>query len=108
LDAGFGIDASYAGTVILSSSDSAATLAPPYTFVPADQGGRGFTVILRTPGPQTITVTDASGGLTPGSLTMVVTAPSFEIEIPTLTIWMQVALALLLGLAGVWMFRSVK
>ena len=105
LDPGFGIDTGYAGTVILSSSDPLATLAPPYTFVTADEGGRGFIVILRTPGVQTITVMDVSGTLTPSTLTMTVTAPGFAVGIPTLTVWMKLALALLLGLAGVSVFR---
>lgn len=98
-------DIGFTGTVILSSSDPLATLAPPYVFVTEDEGGRGFSVILRTPGAQTITVMDVSGTLTPGTLTMTVTAPGFTVGIPTLTIWTKLALALLLGLAGVWVFR---
>ena len=108
LDAGNAQDIFYAGTVIFSSSDPAATLPTPYTFVSADEGGRGFSVVLRSPGSHTITVMDASGSLRPGSLTMTVTAPGLGVEIPTLTEWMQLALALLIGLAGAWVILAAK
>jgi hypothetical protein len=107
-DAANSRDIGYVGTVSFASSDSAATLPLLYTFVPTDEGGRGFMVTLRTAGQQTITVTDAGGTLAPGFLTMTVTGPGLGIEIPTLTVWMQLALALLLGLAGIWVFRLAK
>jgi Bacterial Ig-like domain (group 3) len=52
--------ASHTGTVHFTSNDGAATLPGDYTFVPADNGVRTFTVTLRTPGDRTITVTDGT------------------------------------------------
>ena len=52
----------YGGTVTLTSTDPAATLPGPYAYQPTDLAQRTFTgVVLRTPGTQTITATDASG-----------------------------------------------
>ncbi len=52
----------YGGTVTLTSTDPAATLPGPYAYQPSDVAQRTFTgVVLRTPGTQTITATDASG-----------------------------------------------
>lgn len=49
----------YRGTVRFSSSDPAASLPADYTFTAADNGAHSFpTVILKTPGIQTVTVTD--------------------------------------------------
>jgi hypothetical protein len=108
LDAGFAIDSGYRGTVTLTSTDSLATLVPPYTFLAADQGGRGFIIVLRSPGPQTITAIDASGNLTPGSLTITVTGSAPLTDVPTLTAWISGMLMLLLGSAGVWLTRAGK
>ncbi len=102
-------DILYTGTVRFLSSDPAATLPQPYTFVLADEGGRAFTAILRTTGQQTITVVDASGILTPGTLVMTVTGGSpLFVEIPTLAPRLQLLLVLLLGGAGLWLSRSSK
>jgi hypothetical protein len=109
LDAGNSRDILYAGTVSFSSSDSAAILPSLYTFVPVDEGGKAFTVILRTTGQQTITVADISGSPTSGTLIMTVTGDaSPSAEVPTLTPWMLIVLALLLGSAGLWVSRSLK
>jgi CSLREA domain-containing protein len=49
----------YAGTITLSSSDSAAILTPsPYSFVPADMGAHTFSGTLVTLGAQSISATD--------------------------------------------------
>jgi len=101
-----GQDLNYAGTVTFGSTDLFATLPFPYTFSAVDNGRQEFRVVLRTPGPQTITVTDVGGSLTPGSLTMMVTG--FAGDIPMLTAWMQIALALLLGAVGVSLSRMGK
>jgi len=58
LDSGNARDMNFAGRAEFSSSDPLATLPSAYTFVPADNGGKGFFVKLRTPGVQTITVSD--------------------------------------------------
>jgi len=104
-----GGDRFYTGTVTFSSSDPTATLPPAYTFVPGDEGAKGFTVILRTVGEQTITVADISGALAPGTLVMTVTGTaSPAAEVPTLTPRMLVLLALLLGSVGLWLSRPVE
>ena len=51
---------SYTGTVLLTSSDSAATLPAKYTFTAADHGRHTFLVTLNTPGAQTVTATDTA------------------------------------------------
>ncbi len=48
----------YTGTVAFTSSDSQAGLPATYTFVAADNGKHTFSVTLKTPGTQTISVTD--------------------------------------------------
>ncbi len=108
LDSGNGIAINHTGTVIFSSSDPAATLPMPYTFVPADEGGNGFIVVLRTPGSQTITARDSSGSLIPGVLTMTVTGPVPAIGVPAATTLVLVVLSLLLASAGIWLCRTVK
>jgi hypothetical protein len=61
----------FTGTVTITSSDSAATLPSPYTFVSGDNGVHSFTVTLNTSGTQTVTAT--AGALT-GSQTGIVVA----------------------------------
>src|SRR5262245_44845172 len=56
----------YTGTVHFSSSDAAATLPGNYTFTAADGGVQSFYAILRTAGPQTVTVTDTQGPVITG------------------------------------------
>ena len=60
---GSGIDAGYTGTVQFTSSDPIAVLPSPYTFTAADGGVHTFTVILNTPGIQSISVSDPVNGL---------------------------------------------
>ncbi len=49
----------YTGTVVFSSSDSQAALPAASTFTAADAGSHTFSAILKTAGPQTITVKDS-------------------------------------------------
>jgi hypothetical protein len=102
-----GRDLSYRGTISFSSSDPAAELPLPYTFAASDNGGRGFAVVLRSVGQQTIFVSDLNGNLIPGSLTLTVIGTTSPISVPTLTESMQVAFALLLVSAGVWSCRRL-
>lgn len=48
----------YRGTVQFTTSDNQASLPSRYTFVAADNGAHAFTVVLKTPGSQTLTVSD--------------------------------------------------
>jgi hypothetical protein len=50
----------YVGTVHLTSSDQEAVLPADYTFTAADHGTHTFTVILKTAGAQSITVSDTT------------------------------------------------
>jgi hypothetical protein len=52
----------YSGTIHFTSSDSAASLPPDYTFVAGDNGAHIFSVTLNTAGTQSITATDAAIG----------------------------------------------
>jgi hypothetical protein len=52
----------YRGTVRVTSSDPRTVLPKDYRFVQADSGVRWLPVTLRTPGVQTITVTDTATG----------------------------------------------
>jgi hypothetical protein len=61
----------YAGTVHFSSTDPAAVLPPDFTFTSADAGAHTFPLTLSTPGPQTVTVTDVSAGITASASTTV-------------------------------------
>ena len=51
----------YTGTIHFSATDFLATLPLDYTFTPFDDGTHAFPVVFRTPGSQTITVTDTTG-----------------------------------------------
>lgn len=105
-DASNARDISYGGTISFSSSDPTATLPSPYTFVPADEGGKAFAAVLRSAGQQSITVTDVTGNLTPGTLSLIVMGGPSPSEVPTLTAWVQLFLALLLGSLGVWLCKT--
>jgi hypothetical protein len=63
LDANNRIVPSYNGTVQFSSSDSAATLPPQYTFSAADKGRHVFPVVFGSTGTDTLTVTDSAHSL---------------------------------------------
>ena len=62
----------YRGTVNFSSSDPAASLPAPYTFVQADYGSHIFSATLNTPGTQAITATDTVSPTITGSQTGIV------------------------------------
>jgi hypothetical protein len=62
----------YTGTDHFTSSDPQATLPADYTFTSADAGTHQFSMTLRTPGNQTVTVTN--NGATPGSQTVTISA----------------------------------
>jgi len=107
LDEQDGLDFSYLGTISFSSTDPLATLQSSYTFLPEDRGDRAFTAILRTPGDQTITVTDSLGRLRPGTLVMTVTGPTLADPIPTLTGWARILILLALAFSGIWLIRHM-
>jgi tRNA A-37 threonylcarbamoyl transferase component Bud32 len=63
----------YVGTVRLTSSDPKAGLPPDYKFVSEDDGACRLPLTLRTPGEQTITITDIAKGAIVGRTTVDVT-----------------------------------
>lgn len=97
-------DIGYSGTVSFASTDPLASLPSSYTFVPADEGGKGFSAILRTLGNQTITVSDVAGGLVPGTLTMTVTGQSTA-AVPALSGGVKMFFAVALAALGIWLLR---
>jgi hypothetical protein len=99
------IDTQFTGMATFSSSDPLATLPPAYTFVPADRGGKGFFVTLRTPGVQTITVSDPADVLAPGTMTMTVTGPA-AVNTPVLSDSLKLLFTAGLGLAGYLVLRT--
>jgi autotransporter-associated beta strand protein len=56
------IATNYTGTLHFTSSDSKAVLPADYTFTGADQGTHTFQVIFKTPGAQSLTITDKGNG----------------------------------------------
>jgi hypothetical protein len=56
----------YAGTVHFSSSDHQAGLPADYTFTSADQGSHTFSVVLKTSGSRSVSVTDTLEGSVTG------------------------------------------
>jgi len=103
-DSGIAPDPNYSGTVNFSSTDPLATLPASYTFVSTDQGRKGFTAILRTPGTQTITVADPVNNLVPGTLIMTVTGAA-AVNTPALEDAGKILLGLTLALSGLWLMR---
>lgn len=77
LDDNGNVDTNYQGNLILSSSDSAATL-PAYTFRNNDKGVASIPVVLKTAGLQSVSVSDATGVLQ-GSLSGINVTPSAQI-----------------------------
>ena len=104
VDEGNGLDSRYTGTIEFSSTDSLATLPATYSLVQSDGGRRGFSAILRTPGVQQITVTDAANVLAPGTLTVTVTGPLVPEPIPV-SVSVKIALALGMAISGFWILR---
>lgn len=62
--------AGYTGTVRFTSSDPTATLPADYTFTPADNGSRLFTVTFATAGKQRLTATDIASRSVAGSVSV--------------------------------------
>jgi hypothetical protein len=104
-DAGTSRDPNLTGTAAFSSSDPLATLPAAYTFVQADRGGKGFFVTLRTPGVQTIAVSDPANVLAPGTMTMTVTGPAM-VNTPMLADGLKLLFAVALGIAGLLVLRT--
>lgn len=78
----------YTGTVLLSSTDSQSNLPVSYTFTGADAGEHVFSVVLKTAGSQTITLTDSANSAVAASQTTTVragVASKFLISTPTTT-----------------------
>ncbi|SEU23456.1 Ig-like domain-containing protein [Stigmatella erecta] len=77
----------FVGTVHFSSTDTAATLPPDYTFTPGDKGHKAFTgVVLQTVGAQTVTVQDLATPSLQDELTVEVGDVSVEelvLEVPS-------------------------
>lgn len=78
LDAFGNIDTNYRGTVTLASSDSAAVLPAAYTFRNNDAGVATLSVVLKTVGTQSVSISDSTGFLT-GSLAGISVTPSSSI-----------------------------
>ncbi|MFO0880995.1 MAG: VCBS repeat-containing protein [Gemmataceae bacterium] len=76
----------YRGTVTFASSDRQAGLPVSYTFSAADAGIHSFSAILKTAGPQSITVKDAAAAIVSGLTGITVNAASayrFSISAPS-------------------------
>src|SRR5207244_4305487 len=63
---------SYTGTGHFSSSDPQATLPSDYSFVGADGGQHGFSVVFKTAGSQSLTATDTTTSSIPCSKTGII------------------------------------
>jgi uncharacterized delta-60 repeat protein len=75
LDAYGNVAVDYAGTIHFATTDGQGSMPNDYTFVSGDNGVQTFSIILRTPGTQTITVTDLGLGSITGSLDLNVQNP---------------------------------
>jgi hypothetical protein len=60
-------DPSYDGTVSFAASDASAVLPAAYQFTPADQGVHTFTVMMKSAGAQTLTVSDQTAASVKGT-----------------------------------------
>jgi hypothetical protein len=102
-------DPMFTGTVNFSSTDPSASLPSSFTFTLANEGATrgGLVTILRTPGPQTITVTDVAGNLLPGSFVMTVTGLAPTEPIPMVSGWMKLLLGVVLASCGIWLARQI-
>ncbi len=76
----------YSGTLVVSSTDTNATLPNFYTFTAADTGSHTFTVVMRTAGTQSVTMSDwANPGISSTQTGIVVTpAAASTILVPAL------------------------
>jgi hypothetical protein len=105
VDATNALAETYTGTVLFSSTDPLASLPASYSFLPSDQGRRHFSVVLRTPGVQQITVTDSTNALAPGVLEMTVTGHLAPLPIPTFSSHLKIILGAGLAFSGIWLLR---
>ena len=64
------VDTNYAGSVDLTSTDTAALLPPAYAYTGGDAGVHAFTAYLKTAGSATITASDGSLTVTSGAITV--------------------------------------
>jgi hypothetical protein len=64
----------YTGTIHFSSSDGQAFLPYDFTFTAANQGVQTFSLVLQTPGAQTLTVTETSRSTATGKASLTVTS----------------------------------
>jgi hypothetical protein len=79
-------DTGYTGTLHFTSSDGQAGLPADYTFTPTDAGVHTFTATLKMAGTQSITVSDASAGVSASESGIVVNpaaAKQFIIMVPS-------------------------
>jgi len=78
LDAAGNTDASYAGTIHFTSSDTLANLPSDYLFTAGDAGIHTFLseATLRTAGTQTITATDTASSFTSGASNTITVVPA--------------------------------
>ena len=78
----------YAGTISFTSSDPAAKLPPPVTLTPADHGiySTVGTIVLVTPGPQTLTAIDTATGAVLFTTTLQVAATALTDDTLSLTL----------------------
>jgi hypothetical protein len=58
------IKSDYTGTIAITSSDAKGLIPSTYTFSASDKGSKDFTVIYKTAGSQTFTITDWSAKIT--------------------------------------------
>ena len=100
-DANEQTDPTWVGTVVFTSSDPLATLPAPCTFSPTNPTCTSFAdTVFQTLGPQTITVSDMTGILTPGTAQITVVVGEPANQVPT-TGWQAKAAAVaLLALVG--------
>jgi hypothetical protein len=66
----------YTGTVKITISDPVGRVAPPHTYVLADNGVASFTVLLNTDGTTTVTATDTAVPSVTGSTSTTVSGPA--------------------------------
>ncbi len=100
-DANEQTDPTWAGTVVFTSSDPLATLPAPCTFSPPNPTCTSFAdSVFQTPGPQTITVSDMNGILTPGTAQITVVVGGAANPVPTTSWQAEAAAVALLALVG--------
>jgi hypothetical protein len=91
----------YVGTVHVASSDGSALLPDDYPFTAADNGQHTFTIILETPGTQTISVNDADLPVISGSTAVTVTNTPVSGSSPANAPGVSISLQQVLAIAAV-------